>query len=223
MELRMKRNILFIFVLLVAIFSLSACATPLTYSAKEIRGQVVDDATGQPIEGAVVVAQWVLFHGGPGHGGHKGRLHIYETVTDNDGRYFIPAWGPKVHPPMTELVNRDPEILIFKSTYEPKTLRNSVTREDSVRVSEWDGKVVKLKKSTEPLEKQGFYLSSFYGSLGYGDDVSDWKNYPRMLLAIYSEKQRLQSLGLPPEHAARVPNIERFGENDKALLKKFAR
>jgi hypothetical protein len=221
MELRMKRNILFIFVLPVAIFSLSACATPLTYSAKEIRGQIVDAATSQPIEGAVVVAQWVLFHGGPGHGGHKGRLHIYETVTDNDGRYFIPAWGPKAHPPMTELVNRDPEILIFKSTYEPKTLLNSVMREDSVRVSEWDGRVVKLKKAKVDIEKHAFFLSSFYGSLGRGGSDRDWYNYPRMLLALSAEKRRLQSLGLPPGHAGSIPNIENFSESDRDYLRKL--
>ena len=70
----MKRNLLFVLLLLIAISSL-ACATPLTYSAKEIHGQVADAETGQPIDGAIVVAQWVLSH--IGSGGYGTRLHIH--------------------------------------------------------------------------------------------------------------------------------------------------
>lgn len=215
----MKRKLVFAF--LGTIFSLAACATPF-YSAKEIRGQIVDGESGQPIEGAVVVAQWVLFHIGIGHGGHKSRIHIYETVTDKDGRYVIPAWGPKPRPPMTELQERDPDILIFKSGYEPEVLTNSTMREGAMRMSEWDGKVVKMRLPKRPrLEDQAFRLSSFYGGLeAYGSN-NDWRNYPRMLLAVYAEKQRLRSLGLSPEHGARVPDIQRFSEENKAFLRRF--
>lgn len=217
----MERKLLLILWLLSALFTLSACATPLTYSAKEIQGQIVDADTNQPIEGAIVVAQWVLFEGGIGHGGHKGRLHIHETVTDKNGRYFIPAWGPKTHPPMTELDDRDPEILIFKSQYEPKTLYNNVMREGSVRVSDWDRKAVKLMRAKRSLEDQAFQLSSFYGGLESGGSNKDWYSYPRMLLALYAEKRRLQSLGLPPGHGGSIPNIENFSEQDRDYLKRF--
>jgi hypothetical protein len=205
--------------------ALPACATPLTYSAKEIRGQIVDAETNLPIEGAVVVAQWVLFHIGPGHGGHKSRIHIHETVTDATGNYFVPAWGPKVRPPMTELHHYDPKLSIFKSGYEPLGLSNTVVstvQPDSLRASVWDGKVIQLKRSKGTLEEQAFRLSSFFGGLTAYGDVYDWKNYPRMLLLVYAEKLRLRSLGLPSEHAARVPDFERFTDSDKAFLRKFA-
>lgn len=216
----MKRNLSFALSLLSIVFALSACATPLTYSAKEIHGQIVDAETDQPIEGAVIVAQWILFQMGIGHGGHKGRIHIHETVTDQNGHYTIPAWGPKLHSPFTELDREDPQILIFKSGYEPRSLYNSVDRSDSVRVSEWDGKVVKLKKPIADIEKQAFFLSSFYGGLERGD-YRDWCNYPRMLLAVYAEKRRLQSLGLKPGHAGSVPDIGNFSESDRLYLKRF--
>src|SRR5437762_122484 len=97
---------------------LHACAfaaAPPMYLAKEIHGQVVDAATGQPIERAVIVAQWILFVGGIGHGGHNQVLHVAEVVTDKDGNYVIPGWGPKPRLPLTELDNQDPKLLVFKS------------------------------------------------------------------------------------------------------------
>jgi hypothetical protein len=220
----MPRQFFSMCISILLMLALPACATPMAYSAKEIRGQIVDAETNQPIEGAIIVAQWVLFHIGPGHGGHGSRLHIHETVTDKAGKYTIPSWGPKVRPPMTELHERDPQMLIFKGGYEPRGISNAVVstvRQESLRVSDWDGKVVRMTKSIATLEQQGFYLSSYYSSLRYGDNEKDWKNYPRMLLAIYHEKQHLQALGLPSEHAARVPDIKRFSEADKAFLRKF--
>ena len=210
----MKWNHLFTVIPLAAIVFLASCATSLTYSAKEIHGQIVDADSDQPIEGAVVVAQWVLFEAGIGHGGHKGRLHIYETVTNKDGRYFIPAWGPKAHPPMTELDNRDPEILIFKSQYEPKTLYNHVMREGSVRFSDWDGKTVKVKRVSDEvdLEKYAARLNSFYDGLvkNMRDDY-EWKQYPRMTSAVYTEYQRLKKKGLRVYRPS-IPYVDGFVE-----------
>lgn len=218
----MRAKVVSLLTVLALMAVLPACATPLTYSAKEVRGQIVDAETGDPIKGAIVVAQWVLFHVGIGHGGHKSRIHIDEAVTDKDGRYYVPAWGPKIRPPMTELVNRDPEILIFKSDYEPRTVQNSdMNRTESVRVSEWDGKIIKLNKSNDNIERQGRYLGSFFTSLGYGKSDTDWRNYPRMLIAVYAEKRRLRSLGLKPGRAASIPDIEHFQKSDRDYLRRF--
>ena len=42
------------------VISLSACGGPLTYSSDPIDAAVVDADTGQPIEGAIVTANWQL-------------------------------------------------------------------------------------------------------------------------------------------------------------------
>jgi hypothetical protein len=219
MEVPMKRHSVFFVLLLCLIGSLPACATPLMYSAKEIRGQIVDAETGQAVEGAVIVAQWVLSH--IGSGGYGARIHIYETVTDKGGNYTIPAWGPVPHPPLTDLIFRDPEILIFKGGYEPEGLENRVPQTDSVRVSEWDGKVVKLARTKRGLEDQAFRLSSFYGGLDHGSSTKDWYSYPRMLLALDAERGRLRSLGLKPGHSGSIPNLENFSDADRVYLKRF--
>ena len=213
----MKRNILFALQLLSTLFALSACATPLTYSAKEIRGQIVDAETNEPIENAVIVAQWILFEIGVGH--HK-RLHIEETVTDKNGSYTISAWGPKIHPPLTKLDREDPMLAIFKSGYAPLRLYNSTDRSDSLRASEWDGRVIKLKKFQGNLEDYADRIRRTISD-GLPEEGKEWKSFPRMILALDAENRHLKSLGLKKGYRATTFNIEYFDEADKAFLKRF--
>ena len=93
---------------------------PLFYSAKEIRARIVDEKTGEPIEGAVVVAQWVFSP----PSGRGPTLHIVEAVTDKQGEFFIAAWGPKPRRPLTQLAHHSPQLLIFKHGYVPLNLHN---------------------------------------------------------------------------------------------------
>lgn len=97
---------------------------PAEYSAKEIQGRIVDVNTGEPIEGAVVVAQWILRDIMRGRKDVSDRLNVLEAVTDKDGRFYIAGWGPKERPPLTYLENRDPEIWIFKLGYKSLSLLN---------------------------------------------------------------------------------------------------
>jgi hypothetical protein len=93
---------------------------PSEYYSKEIRARIVDADTGQPLEG-VVVAKWVL------SGGIKPPidLEVLEAVTDKDGWFYIPGWGPKKRPVLRYLENRDPELLIFKSGYKYNNFWNA--------------------------------------------------------------------------------------------------
>lgn len=212
----MKRKIQRLFFMLACVATLPACATPLTYSAKEIRGQIVDAETSQPIEGAVIVAQWILFEMGVGH---RKRLHIHEAVTDKDGRYVIPAWGPKPHPPFTELDREDPMLAIFKSGYAPLRLYNRIDRADAVRMSDWDGKVIRLKKFEGGLEDYARRLESF--SIGLAHNGNEWKSFPRMVLALDAENRRLRSQGLNPNYRTSVFEIEYFGKADRDYLRRY--
>lgn len=215
-ETGMKPETVVLFLLCVILGTLPACATPLTYSAKEIRSQIVDAETDQPIEGAVIVAQWILFEMGVGH---RKRLHIEETVTDKDGRYVIPAWGPKPHPPLTELDREDPMLAIFKSGYMPLRLYNRIDRSDSLRVSEWDGKVIRLKRFQGGLEDYARRLESF--SIGLAHNGKEWRLFPRMILALDAENRRLKSQGLNPNYRTSIFEIEYFDEADRDYLRRY--
>lgn len=216
----MKQRILGLFLLLGFLSTLPACATPLMYSAKEIRGRIVDAETNQPIGGAVIVAQWILFEMGIGHGGHKSRIHIHETVTDKEGRYLIPAWGPKPHPPFTDLDREDPMLLVFKSEYEPRILVNRINRSESQRISDWDGRVIKLKRFKGALEAYANQLL-YVISTNLSESDKEWKSFPRMVLALDAENRRLKSLGLKTEYRTTSFNIEYFDEADRVYLRKF--
>jgi hypothetical protein len=127
-----------------ALLGMSACAPPV-YFAKSTHGTVVDADTGQPVAGAVVVAQWIYYAGFIMDGGHGPRLKVMETTTDATGRYGLPWWGPRLRRPLAFLDYYDPRLLIYKHQYEPLWLSNQESRNGFIRFSEWDDKTLRLK------------------------------------------------------------------------------
>jgi hypothetical protein len=160
----MKHYFLFAMLLLGMTYTLSACATTREYSAEPIEAWVVDAETGQPLEGVIVVAHWKLEGtglywdtekwelAGSIHQGHTvGALQVFEAVTDHNGRFFFPAWGP-LKARNGILTDSDPALLLFKGGYEYKPLSNSlgtggIDRErvrSTRRWSNWNGKTIEL-------------------------------------------------------------------------------
>ena len=175
----------------------SACGT-LFHSAQETRGQIVDADTGQPLEGVIVVAQWIPYYAGPGQ---KGSIHAYETVTDSQGRYLIPAWGPKALPAYGQITDADPLLSIFKSGYIPFVASNTVRssnaaiypeqRRTPLGVSEWNEVAIKLKPFKGSDEDFHSRLLTFRGNFEIEEGM--WRNFPRMILAMDKEDTRLKS------------------------------
>ena len=191
---------------------------PLTYSAKPVQGILVDAQTGEPLMGVIVVAQWIMHE--PGKGSWR-RLHVFETTTDSRGNYLIPGWGPKRNAwyPWGRLRDRDPEISFFKRGYSPFTIQNRWDRNESMRFSEWDEKTIKLQKFTGTLEEWARELGFLQTSLAWGD-VMDWRNVPKMTLAILQERGRiphklLDRVGGPEELGTTVEEIRGFLEEQK--------
>lgn len=144
----------------------SACLLgPPVYMAEPIEGRVVDAETGQPIEGAVVVATWrtlrlgVDTHEGP-------TLKVLETTTDADGRYRLPGWGPRPRVPLTQVNPYSPRLTVFKSGYVPRSLSNDDETSGSsmARTSDWDGKTVKLEPFVGDVVEREFQLRTMGGS-----------------------------------------------------------
>ncbi len=103
----MKRTISPTSLAMLTMLALSGCVfAPPFYWAESIHGRVVDADTGEPIEEAVVVADWKLYGGGMGHGGHRNSLLVEETLSDTNGEFRFGKWGPKLRPAREEPVYR---------------------------------------------------------------------------------------------------------------------
>ena len=112
---------------------------------------------------------------------------VMETVTDKNGRFYFPKWGPK-KALQGHLVNRDPQLLLFKHNYEHEGLVNLFTQDynkSARRVSEWNGKIIELKVFKGNLKEYARHLGFLTTSLGsiIRDDCG-WKKIPEMIITI---------------------------------------
>lgn len=192
-------------ILPLAFLPLQACAT--TYSAEPIEAWVVDAETTQPIEGVVITANWELEEGTVGGNRPAGQIMVVETVTDNKGRFYFSAWGPKSthltlpHPLTSEphLVNRDPHLLFFKSGYKWLGLENSFSfdyNKGSLRKSDWNGKTIKLEKFKGSLKEYAAHLNFLTTPLRFVEEDCNWKAIPRIILAVDEEYRLFRKNGI---------------------------
>ena len=142
--------------IIVLCFSSSGCY----YSG--INGKVVDNTTGQPIEGAVVVAQWTKSRGIPGmpiHDPHK----IIETLTSKEGAFFLSGtFGLLIDPP---------EMIIYKEGFIP--WRNDMIfpggRDRLAKDHEWKNNMTyKLDIFTNKYSLSQLYNFLDHGIIGGG-------------------------------------------------------
>lgn len=136
-----------------------------------IHGRVVDDASGKPIQGALVVVQWTKKQGFglTYHDLYK----IVETLTDKDGKFTVTGiYDPFVEPP---------EMIIYKDGYIP--WRNDATFPscDIVKDHEWTNDVTyRLGIFTSENNYQQLYRFLDFGIIG-----NDGRRTP-----IFSETHR---------------------------------
>lgn len=203
----MKRRINYLFLIMACVMTLSACAGPLRYSADPIEAKIIDVETKQPLEGVIVVAHWELERGTEGGNIPVGQLKVMEAVTDKHGKFVFPGFGPETIW-IGFLVDKDPELIIFKPDYEYRRLLNPYTsdrelRTRKVRQSDWSGKTIALKpfKGTDEEYAQHVYNLdgnlefARYGSMGTLDDC-EWKKIPRMLVALHRMREYFDSKGV---------------------------
>jgi hypothetical protein len=168
------------------------------YWAKPIEGWVVDGATGKPVEGVAITAHWQL-EGGPEGGSAVGQVEILETVTDTEGHYFLPAWGPRFAARGT-LGVRSPRIFLFKPGYRYRGLANGPRQGPGASRSDWDGKSIKLEPFVGSAVAYAQDLNDLSNALWrVGHDTGEpcgWQSFPRMLRAIAKQDADFQAAGV---------------------------
>lgn len=213
-----------ILLIVTASAALSGCAG---YSARSITATVVDAASGEPIPGANVVATWEL-RWMPltlTESGGKALLAQSEGVTDAQGRFHIPAWGPKGYPPNAPgragMDPMQPRIMIFKSGYQlryvsnafaPGFLEDPFYRGASERSSDWDGKSIPLSPLPKVMTDQD-WQSLFYFTY---DNVMvfdcHWKTMSLFLASIIKEGERIKMIA-PRANIRPLPTLRQIDES----------
>lgn len=133
------------------------------YIAMPSSGKIVDGSTGKPLEGAVIVEEWILLSEGIGHASHDVRLKTIESVSDKEGKYSIEGWGPLPRAPFRRLDGLDPQITVFKRGYYPVLLVNGFAAGSDrsrglIRSSNFDGQSILLKPFDGQWEKYSWSL-----------------------------------------------------------------
>jgi len=208
------------------IWATSGCTS--SYSGAAIQGSVVDEETQEPLGGVAVVAEWLL-EGRPLHPDTVGRLMLIEAITDSNGKYEIPAWGP-VTAQKGHLQRGSPRLNFYKLGYAFKSVSNGGQLAPYIGLpdpllSEWDGKTVALAPYRNAPDKLGFFteLGNAPRLLRREIDQCAWRRMPRMtaMLLMRAAEYETQGVshGLPKGaqlHAdGKCNDPGRSGENDK--------
>jgi hypothetical protein len=119
-----------------------------TYSSPEIRAHVVTP-TGQPVEGAIVVATWGVSTNL--NNVSAGQLAISEVITDKSGEFRIPPWGPR-YVSRGVIQGHEPTIRIFHPDFFPVVVDNGFTMKTA-------SSIIKFR-----LQDQAITLTPFHGT-----------------------------------------------------------
>jgi len=164
-----------------------ACGGERTYTAEPIAARIVDADTGAPVEGVNVVAAWQA-KGGLEGGNIMGYVTVMEDVTNANGEFSFPGWGPKK---WRNGAIRDgaPLLILLKPGYEVRLLwegKYGVEFAPTHLSSSWNGKAIPLKKFEGSLDLYDQYLSglrTFLSTLLLEGECA-WKSMPRALASI---------------------------------------
>ena len=125
-----------------------------------IKGTVVDNASGKPIEGALIVAQWTKKHGF-GLTYHE-LILITETLTDKDGKFAITKTP-------NDWFLEPPEMIIYKDGYIPWRNDSIFPSCNIVKNNEWnDNATYKLELFTDKYSSRQLWLFLDTGIMGRG-------------------------------------------------------
>lgn len=183
-------------VLTMTALALPACSVEKTYTADPIAARVVDADTGAPVEGVNVVAAWQA-KGGLEGGNVMGYVTVIEDVTNANGEFSFPGWGPKKWR-KGSIRNGAPLLILFKQgfdanfVWEPKYGLEFATKHMS---SSWHGKAIPLKRFDGPAEE---YSNRLMGLRIFLDSLlreggCAWRSVPHFLLSVDGLNKSLES------------------------------
>lgn len=196
--------------ILLPTLALFACGKQQLLSADPVDATLVDGTTGHPMADVPVVAYWGLKGGSlAGDSLPCGTAGVEEAVTDKDGKFHIPGWGP-IKTPCGYMPSWTPEIFAFKSGYSPLIFMNTPsgsTPSISHSVSEFNGMTIKMwKDPDQDLRNVGpnSYSARFSEFNWSIEDFTlhlpgqcNWIKIPNMVRALGKQQRLFDVAGAP--------------------------
>lgn len=196
------------FALVLMVFCAGCAVFGHTLHDDGVDSRVIDADTGQPIQGAVVVAYWEMHRGSfAGDSLPCGAANVEEAVTDKNGKFHIAGWGP-IHS-SCEMRSFDPFLYVFKSGYSYARIGNYPLNPPFITSthSEWNDKPIKLKKFPN-LNLAQVGIKSYGADFGFlNGDLEDfivdfprecnWRRIPNMLRALMAQVRFFRAAGNP--------------------------
>jgi protocatechuate 3,4-dioxygenase beta subunit len=184
---------------IVLLCALNACAAG-TVTTLPITMTVVDAATGEPIAGANVTANWMLeeplIHGRQ----YRDMLEVMETVTDENGKFTFPSFT-KSHRYIKELNSSSPHIIIFKPGYKFRSMFNQCPEQDRLCDFKqygfaYSGETTKLERIQESIYTQKKFSDPYQFLDSAFNPILDTCNgikAPKMIMALVHERERVMA------------------------------
>ena len=121
--------------LLLVFFIYFILPKPASYEGLPISGIVIDQESGVPLEGVVVLAVWGKT-GGFFHTYRVGNVAVQRTVTSKSGEFYLPGW-PEYQRTLGSLIAGEhirfdqPYLYFLRANYIPKKISNHYPKKEN--------------------------------------------------------------------------------------------
>lgn len=160
---------------------------PNYYYSPQMTARVVT-AEGKPVAGAIVLASWTVHRGWTNY--PLGQLKVAEVISDANGWFRIPAWGPVRSESVLNV--QEPVIRIFKPGLVPLIIYNvegvGMSSAEHIIRFRLQGQTVTLERFSGTPAQYVDALLPFLASLDQIQGASgvrcQWRDRHRILLAV---------------------------------------
>jgi hypothetical protein len=197
---------------LIAAFALAAIAVTFSLSitasfSLPLNGRVLDADTGKGVEGAVVVATWLIQS--PINAVPVGYVELQESRTGANGEFQLAGWGPRFR---TRGANApaQPQIRIIRQGYRPliEYVDSGTSRQNGDVVFRMQREMGSLAEQAEILQDVG---SSTFFAFFASPFSCEWQRIPLYLQALREADLQLVRAGSAASLGSELSPRDSFG------------
>ncbi len=190
---------------LMAVWHIIIGGSPVAYTPP-IRGWVIDERTGKPLAGVVIVGRWYT----EGQLGAMHLVHASEGITKADGSFVHPGMPLKIRGLFHHFTFFDPELYLYKPGYATSRLTNEALRRfgyaggddwtfSPKQACYWDGKTIPLYP-VDNVKGEAESLDSMYSEVRVPDLLHP-RRFPLIWSAMIEGSRRVPKSSLRDQYS----------------------